>query len=90
MAYAFMCLATANPGKGNPKKALVQVLLESTHRGRPHAGSIYAAQAWNAWFEGRDLHRLRAYETSKYEPLGTPYAAPEEKTTTKQSKRSDG
>jgi hypothetical protein len=76
--------------KGNPKKALVKALLESTHRGRPHAGLIYAAQAWNAWFEGRDLHRLRAYETSKCEPLGTPYAAAADKKTVKQSKRSDG
>jgi hypothetical protein len=59
--------------KGDPRKALVGVLLEGTHRRRPESGMLHASVAWNAWIEGRPLRILRIYAKTRCRPIGTPF-----------------
>lgn len=44
---------------GDPEQALVNFLLTSRLDDAHHVGERYTAQAWNAWFQGRRLDKIR-------------------------------
>jgi hypothetical protein len=58
--------------KGDPRRTLILCLLDRNTR-RAGAGLQFCAIAWNAWFQGRSLHSIRVYDTTKPSFLGTPY-----------------
>ena len=88
-AHLFWTTVAADDGlrKGDPRKTLIETLVGGGHRGSPRIGLIYAAKAWNAWCEGKNLHILRAGDASVCDPIGTPYATPKKRK--KQSEQSD-
>ena len=53
---------------------MVTALIEGTHQGEVNTGLVYAGTAWDAWFDGRELPRLRVNGTSRCRLLGTPFA----------------
>lgn len=83
-ARAFWGGVAENDGlrKGDPRRTLVIALLERSVQGKWGGGLIFAPQAWNAWFEGRQLPAIKSYVASKPYLLGTPFTAEDKKSRT--------
>lgn len=60
--------------KGDPRRALVVALYErSLNSGKFDARVILPANAWNNWYQGKNINTLKVFAESEPFLLGTPY-----------------
>jgi len=62
--------------RGDPRKAMLNVLSIGGKSNKVEALPIYASHCWNAWFLDKKLDFPKVHEASVCSPLGTPFAKP--------------